>query len=357
MAGTIVQVFARVKDVGKLSVKPVKNRKVVAVYEYFSNPRASPVLDFVVTGVVAIYELSATMPLNTPNFCFSAVFTVLGLIGSTSNLLVVVPNAWHVANLCPSSFLVFWLCLFDSVAIVNSGLVSAFNIIAGEISYNADICRFHAVVSVFGSVSSILLCFGLTLFRYLIVVHQRDLPKYFTTFYFLGVVAFSAVVSLLPFMMGSQERIYILRPSNAHCAPDWSQRDVQSSILIWIYFSVATMTLCFIVYAYAAMAGTIVQVFAGIKSVGSTKAKPVSNRKRWLLSDKTDRVSSAEHATNSERTQEGSNTSFHISSQKNSLSRDAQRTMKLEKRQSDLIKQSVVVVVAFMIGWAPYLCS
>ncbi|KAI8832102.1 hypothetical protein BJ741DRAFT_615312 [Chytriomyces cf. hyalinus JEL632] len=30
--------------------------------------------------------------------------------------------------------------------------------------------------------------------------------------------------------------------------------------------------------------------------------------------------------------------------------------MKLEKRQRDLMKQSVVVVVAFMIGWAPYLC-
>ncbi|TPX62754.1 hypothetical protein CcCBS67573_g08810 [Chytriomyces confervae] len=297
------------------------------------------------------------MPLDSLTQSFSTVFTLVGIIGFTTNLLVIIPNIRHVANIAPSSFLVFWLCLFDIVAIVNGGFVSALNLATGDIRYDAKSCRFHAAVAMFGSISSILLCFGLTLFRYLIVVHQRDLPKNFTTFYVMGVVVFSAVVSLLPFMMGSQDQIYILRSSKAHCAPDWSQRDVQSSVLIWICFSIATMTLCFVVYAYAAMAATVVQVFAGVKTVGSAKSKPVKDRQSWVLTDKTERMSRTYQASYSAPTQEGSNTSSHISSPKSSLTGDAQNVMKLDKRQRDLMKQSIVVVVAFMIGWTPYLCS
>ncbi|KAI8845005.1 hypothetical protein BJ741DRAFT_136048 [Chytriomyces cf. hyalinus JEL632] len=158
-------------------------------------------------------------------------------------------------------------------------------------------------------------------------------------------------------MMGSQERIYILRPSNAHCAPDWSQHDVQSSVMIWICFSVATMTLCFVVYAYSAMGGTVVQVFASVKNVARAKSKPVKKRKNWLLTDKIERTSSTDQASHSVPLQDGSNTSSHVSSPKSSLAGDAQNAMKLDKRQRDLMKQSIVVVVAFKIGWTPYLCS
>ncbi|KAI8845002.1 hypothetical protein BJ741DRAFT_573085 [Chytriomyces cf. hyalinus JEL632] len=243
------------------------------------------------------------MPPNTLTLYLSVIFTVFGLIGSALNLLVVIPNVSHIANLAPSWFLVFWW-------------ISTLNLVAGEISCNTEACRFHAVVTVFGRISSILLCFGLTLFRYLIVVHQRDVPKNFTAFYFLGVVIFSAVVSLLPFMTGSNESTFCdqarltARLTGANETCKCCQHDT--------------------VLSYAAMAGTIVQVFHTVKNVASAK---------------------------SQLTQEGSNTSSHISSQKNSLSRVAQHTIKLEKRQNGIMKQSAVIVVAFMIGWTTYLCS
>ncbi|KAJ3224206.1 hypothetical protein HDU81_008700 [Chytriomyces hyalinus] len=298
---------------------------------------------------------SGTMPLDTLNLYFSASFVALGIIGATTNLLVVIPNVLHVTKLAPSSFLVFWLCLFDSIAITNSAIISVSNLVTGGANYDSASCRFHAAISVFGNISSILLCFGLTLFRYLIVVRQKELPKYFATSYLSGVVLIAALVSSLPFLMGSQEQTYNMRPCNGHCAPDWSKRDFKSSILIWTCFSVASITLCFVVYAYAAMAGTIVHVFANVKNVnGGISSKPVkTQRKPRFQSDKTERVSSADHTSISAETDDG--TSSHISGHKNSLARDAQHAMKLEKRQRGIMKQSIVVVGAFMIGWAPYL--
>ncbi|TPX62749.1 hypothetical protein CcCBS67573_g08812 [Chytriomyces confervae] len=296
------------------------------------------------------------MPLDTLNLCFSTVFALLGIIGSTANLLVVLPNVRYLTRIAPSSFLVFWLCLFDSVAVANSVVISLSNLASGEINFDADSCRLNAGVAVFGNISSILLCFGLTLFRYLIVVHQKDLPKNFATWFLLGVVFSATLVAVLPFIMGSQEHTYKMRPCNAHCAPDWSQRDIKSSILIWICFSIATITLCFVVYAYGAMAGTIVQVFTGVKNVGrgGGTSKPGKSRKIRQQTDKMERTSTVEQTTNSMLSNEG--TSSNMSSQKNSLSRDAQHTLKLEKRQRDIMMQSIVVVGAFMIGWAPYIC-
>ncbi|KAI8845003.1 hypothetical protein BJ741DRAFT_644510, partial [Chytriomyces cf. hyalinus JEL632] len=272
------------------------------------------------------------MPLDTLNLCFSTVFALLGIIGSTANLLVVLPNVRFLTKLAPSSFLVF----------------------CRDINFDVEACRFHAGVSVFGNISSILLCFGLTLFRYLIVVHQKDLPKNFATWYFLGVVFSATLVAIIPFIMGSQVQTYKMRPCNAHCAPDWSQRDVKSSILIWLCFSIATITLCFVVYAYAAMAGTIVTVFTGVKNVGGGTSKPDKRRKNRQQTDKIERISTVEKTSNSMLSDEG--TSSHMSSQKNNQSRDVQRTLKLEKRQRDIMMQSIVVVGAFMIGWGPYIC-
>ncbi|KAJ3224208.1 hypothetical protein HDU81_008702 [Chytriomyces hyalinus] len=119
--------------------------------------------------------------------------------------------------------------------------------------------------------------------------------------------------------------------------------------------TIGAVTLCFIVYAYAAMAGTIIQVFTRVKNVGEIRAKTVKNRKIRLLSEKTDPASSAEQSSDSAGTEE--ETTSHTSNQTNRNSRAAKNASKLDKRQNDIMKQSVVVVGAFMIGWVPYLCS
>ncbi|TPX62752.1 hypothetical protein CcCBS67573_g08809 [Chytriomyces confervae] len=295
------------------------------------------------------------MPLDALNLCFSTIGATVSGFGFITTLAAIIPNIQHIPKLAPSSFLVFWLCLFDCVTIVNTGLISVTNLVTGEVSGNSVLCQFRASVAVFGTISSLLLCFGLTLFRYLLVVHQKDLPRNFTTWYFMGVVVFSALVAVLPFMVGSQEQTYIMRPCNAHCALDWSQREVRSAILTWICFGIGAVTLCFIVYAYAAMAGTIIQVFTSVKNVGRPSVKPDKNRKGRLETDKTERMSNAGQTSDSAGTEDG--TSSHISNQKNRHSRDAKSALNLDKRQRDIMKQSVAVVAAFMIGWTPYICS
>ncbi|KAJ3248961.1 hypothetical protein HDU77_007915 [Chytriomyces hyalinus] len=294
------------------------------------------------------------MPLDALNLCFSTIGAIVSVAGFIATLAAIIPNMQHIPKLAPSSFLVFWLCLFDCVTIANSGLISVTNLVTGEVGGNSVLCQFRASVAVFGTISSLLLCFGLTLFRYLLVVHQKDLPRNFTTWYFMGVAVFSALVAVLPFMMGSQEQTYIMRPCNAHCALDWSHRDVRSAIMTCICFGIGAVTLCFIVYAYAAMAGTIIQVFTSVKNVGRPSVKPDKNRKSPLETDKTERMSSAGQTSDSAGTEDG--TSSHISNQKNRHSRDAKSALNLDKRQRDIMKQSVVVVAAFMIGWTPYIC-
>ncbi|KAI8845007.1 hypothetical protein BJ741DRAFT_644513 [Chytriomyces cf. hyalinus JEL632] len=273
------------------------------------------------------------MPLEGTDFWFSAVLTTLLLAGFVTNLLLVSPNVRHLAKIAPSSFLVFWLSSIDSIALLNTLLVAGVNLITGELVLDSVICQLHASVTVFASLASILLCFGLTLFRYLIVVYQVMLPRNFSLGYVVTIVSLASTVAALPFMMGSAEPFYIMLPSRVHCAPNWSLRSVQSSVVILFCFSVSSTTLCFIIYAYTAMVGRVVQVLAYTKGIASS-------------ADGNPDVKTGESAISVEigsiarisKTEKGAN----------------KETAEMEKLQRELMIQCIVVVGAFLMGWAPY---
>ncbi|KAJ3248963.1 hypothetical protein HDU77_007917 [Chytriomyces hyalinus] len=293
--------------------------------------------------------------LNIVNLWFSVIFTLVSSAGFISNLVIVIPNIYFLSKIAPSSFLVFWMCLFDSIAIANNLFITISNLVYGEISHNTTLCQIHAYFAVFGNISSILLCMGLTLFRYLIIVHQRDLPVNSTTWYFLGSVLITGTFSAAPFILNTRDT-FILRPSNIHCAFKWSEREFPAVILSFFCCITAVVTLGFIVYAYAAMMGKVLQVFQQVQDhtdttsggkkrvveVGTVETKSVSNG-----------VAALGNSANSLRLDESAGASVQSAKRK----ADKNMKAKMEKRQRELMMQSLVVVGAFMIGWMPYMSS
>ncbi|KAJ3244807.1 hypothetical protein HDU77_009738 [Chytriomyces hyalinus] len=296
--------------------------------------------------------------LNTVNLWFSVIFTLVSSAGFISNLMIVLPNIYYLSKIAPSSFLVFWMCLFDSIAIANNLFITVSNLVYGEASHDTTLCQMHAYFAVFGNISSILLCMGLTLFRYLIIVHQRDLPVNSTTWYILGSVLITGTISALPFIVNRRDT-FILRPSNIHCAFKWSEREFPGVILSYFCCITAVVTLGFIVYAYAAMMGKVLQVFQQVHDhtdttsggkkglavaveIGTVETKSASNA-----------VAALGNSANSLRLEESGGASVQTTRRK----ADKQMKAKMEKRQRELMMQSLVVVGAFMIGWMPYMST
>ncbi|KAJ3399444.1 hypothetical protein HDU80_007878 [Chytriomyces hyalinus] len=277
------------------------------------------------------------MPLEGTDFWFSAVLTILLLAGFVTNLLLVSPNVRHLGKIAPSSFLVFWLSSIDSIVLLNTLLIAGVSLVTGELVPDSVICQLHASVAVFASIASILLCFGLTLFRYLIVVHQVSLPRNFSLGYVVTIVALASTVAALPFMMGPAEPFYGMRPSRVHCAPNWSLRSVQSSIVILVCFSVASITLCFIIYAYTAMVGRVVQVLIYTKGIASSAVGNPEVKTGEFCSTSVEQGSIVQKS----KPEKGANN----------------ETAEMEKLQRELMIQSIVIVGAFLMGWTPYVIS
>ncbi|KAI8845008.1 hypothetical protein BJ741DRAFT_703430, partial [Chytriomyces cf. hyalinus JEL632] len=248
------------------------------------------------------------------------------------------------------------MCLFDSIAIANNLFITISNLVHGDVSHDTSLCQVHAYFAVFGNISSILLCMGLTLFRYLIIVHQRDVPVNSTTWYFLGSVLITGTISAVPFIVNTRDT-FILRPSNIHCAFKWSERQFPGVILSYFCCTTAVVTLGFIVYAYAAMMGKVLQVFqqvhdhtdttsggkkrlAAAVEIGTVETKSAGNG-----------VAAFGNSANSLRLEESAGASVQSTKKK----AESKMKAKMEKRQRELMMQSIVVVGAFMIGWMPYM--
>ncbi|KAJ3248962.1 hypothetical protein HDU77_007916 [Chytriomyces hyalinus] len=289
------------------------------------------------------------MPLDDVSRLTSIVGVVITCLNLPLNLMIVLPNVWYLSEIAPSSFLAFWLCLIDAISIINMGLISILTLANGEMDENPAICQLHATLTTFASLASILICFGLTLFRYLIVVKKRTLPRYFTSFYLLGVVVVAAVASTLPFMTQSADIYYTMRPSNAYCGPKWSLHDPRSLVLIITSLGVASITVVFIAYAYMAMVGKVMEVLTFTKDLASS-VELASQPKEWG-DGKTNEGSVAPKLLSSSHVD---TESVPTKSRKGDKAINKE-TAEMEKLQFELMRQSIVIVCAFIIGWAPYL--
>ncbi|KAI8838850.1 hypothetical protein BJ741DRAFT_600763 [Chytriomyces cf. hyalinus JEL632] len=286
------------------------------------------------------------MPVDKLHCWLYTVFTATAAIGLMLNSFIVVSNAPYVKKLPPSSFLIFWLCTFDTLAILNN-IIEPIHMLAHNTSeYNSRICQIHGAFAVTFNISSLQLCFGLTLFRYLVIVHQIQVPRVFPAVYTSCVAVISLAVGLLPFMLSSQGFTYDFGASNLYCAPDWTQQDTGSMLVTWLCFSIAVGTLLLLVYAYGAIFIVSARVVKEFQK--SLDGAAVDNTVQ--LNPCTVSASNLNWSRSFAPSKTAPVVAMNVSA-----GADAQKRAELDAQQSELMKQSLMMVTAFLLGWSPYL--
>ncbi|KAI8846011.1 hypothetical protein BJ741DRAFT_12437 [Chytriomyces cf. hyalinus JEL632] len=295
------------------------------------------------------------MALDHEIWWYSLLYSCTEATGVILNACIVILNAASVHKLSQSSFLLFWLCFCDLITAITGTMSAANNLIRDATPSESDDCSLKAAILVTAGMASLLLCSGLTFFRYITILKQRTLPPNFATIYLLCVGLVSLGVALLPFVMGSASWFYKLRQSKVYCSVDWSQRDWRSCIVSLSCGIICASTLGFIGYAYMGIYAEAARVFKGMEEhaagiPGSASPGCVEVVTDGILRDLEQNAgkSVGNAATVEEDAASVSNTLARATRIKAQRSED-------EKRQNALLKQSVIVVTAYIIGWSPYL--
>ncbi|KAJ3263435.1 hypothetical protein HDU77_010645 [Chytriomyces hyalinus] len=302
------------------------------------------------------------MALDHEMWWYSLLYSCTEAAGVILNACIVILNVASVHKLSQSSFLLFWLCFCDLITAITGTMSAANNLIRDATPTESDDCTLKAAVLVTAGMASLLLCSGLTFFRYITILKQRTLPPNFATLYLLFVGVVSLGVAILPFVMGSASWFYKLRPSKVYCSVDWSQRDWRSCVVSISCGMICASTLGFIGYAYTGIYAEAARVFKGMEEhapgipgsaspgcVEVVTEVSVKSRNGGLRDlEQNTAKSFGNAATVEEDALSVSNTLARATRMKAKRNED-------EKRQNALLKQSVIVVTAYVIGWSPYL--
>ncbi|KAI8834165.1 hypothetical protein BJ741DRAFT_244994 [Chytriomyces cf. hyalinus JEL632] len=256
------------------------------------------------------------------------------------NFLVTFPNLLHLHKLPPSSFLIVFLCLSDCLTSANVVAITATHLIRQTLEYDTTMCQIQGALIIFSAVLSMSLCAGLTLFRYLVIVGNMNITKQFTVVYFIGAIFFSIVVSIFPFLLGSQSESYVLQPTGVHCAIAWNSREPRTLAVAIIFPIIILSALCGIIYAYIRIYLTVSSDVAALRSSG------VASGKRF----KSNSAHTGSHTASFtvEIAQEEDKARFSLR-RNNASAVDPERA-----KQMSLLVQSIAVVGVFVLGWAPY---
>ncbi|KAJ3197846.1 hypothetical protein HDU82_001360, partial [Entophlyctis luteolus] len=111
-------------------------------------------------------------------------------------------------------------------------------------------CSIHGFIATFAAMTSLFLCLGITLFRYLVIVRHAKLKKMFPRYYLMAVVAIALLVTVPPFAMNRATTAYTLRPSHVYCVAAWYSKDY---IVVVGGGACLCVTLLFMGYAYVAI--------------------------------------------------------------------------------------------------------
>ncbi|KAJ3407549.1 hypothetical protein HDU80_008467 [Chytriomyces hyalinus] len=269
---------------------------------------------------------NSDMALDTLTNGFSIVFLVIGNVAILFNYTIVLLNLKHAQQLAPSSFIILWLCFFDGTSILSNVIVTVQHLLRNNVSDDALSIQVHGALIVFAQCSSLLLCFGLTFFRYLVIVQNMQLSRYFATIYTSSVAVLSCLIAGIPFFLGTQNESYILRPSTVYCSPDWSLRNSDDVLLTWACFAAVFLPTSFVVYAYVAIMSTVRQSVLEVKS------------SQMIIGD----------------TAGAAGTDMETSEAGITVGEKIRPRPKMELQQDNLLKQSIIIVCAFLIGWTPY---
>ncbi|KAI8845106.1 hypothetical protein BJ741DRAFT_659207 [Chytriomyces cf. hyalinus JEL632] len=308
------------------------------------------------------------MGLDTLDWQFSLIFSVVVSISALLNAYILISNAPHLHRLPPSSFLIYWLCTYDSLVVINDLMVSAANLIHGHTNhFPPDTCYLHGFLAMFGSLASLLLCLGLTLFRYLVIIKKTKIRRVWAYLYLVLISVVAALASAMPFILGSQTWTYEMRPSNVYCAVAWYRHDPRTSALVYSALTIVTLPLAFIGFVYYCIYREISNTFEAARSALSNNSGSVPVA-----------VDASQSVTEPDRKLPKSTLTVPVleipgtrTGQTGSLNRGgaysstgaAKASSRREKKteedllQDALLKQSIMIVSGFVAGWAPYVAG
>ncbi|KAJ3256039.1 hypothetical protein HDU77_003423 [Chytriomyces hyalinus] len=306
------------------------------------------------------------MGLNTLDWQFSLIFSVVVSISALLNSYILISNAPHLRRLPPSSFLIYWLCAYDSLVVINDLMVSAANLIHGNTNhFPPDTCYLHGFLAMFGSLASLLLCLGLTLFRYLVIIKKTKIRRVWAYLYLVLISAVAALASAMPFILGSQTWTYEMRPSNVYCAVAWYRHDPRTSALVYSALTIVTLPLAFIGYVYYCIYREISFIFEATRNALSNNSGsvPVAAADASQSVTEPDRklpkgslAVPVPEVPCTRKVRTGSLKRGGAYSSTGAVKTSSRREKKTEEDllQDALLKQSIMIVFGFAAGWAPY---
>ncbi|KAJ3192931.1 hypothetical protein HDU82_003006, partial [Entophlyctis luteolus] len=269
-------------------------------------------------------------------------------------------NITGIGHLPPSSFLIVWLCFFDGVIALNNLIVSTKSLISGKSEGDDPTnCSIHGFVTTFAAMTSVLLCFGITLFRYLAIVRRVNIKESHIG-YLIAIVIFALLFTVPPFPMNRGTVVYAVRPSQVHCAAAWYSKDY---IVVVGGGSCLSVTLVFMSYAYFA-------IFVKVREIlGKEMTRDLIGR--LLIPSKGFDVSDEVKFEDAKRVvpfqiQLPNELSKNCEVPTSGLQTDAAERGLLWKEQMrkqfdddcklqiQLLKQAVAIVLSFLCGWVPY---
>ncbi|KAI8616657.1 hypothetical protein BC830DRAFT_1217786, partial [Chytriomyces sp. MP71] len=279
---------------------------------------------------------------------YTAAFVGTAILGLALNSVIVASSFKRLLRLSSSTFLTYFLCLSDALISAADAAIGIGSLAFGHSLDSKTTCHLHAVIQILGGTSSLLLCLGLIIIRYLEIIQDYVITLRVAQIYTASVLCFAIFVVTLPFILNSAARTYTLHPSGVYCCTDWAAKDPSSLAVITMNLITILPPVLFITYAYMAIYLKFAKSVIIMKSVSmqlGVENAPFPKDRNYKTQDFT-----ATQSKCSEDLRPVLNASFSGKSHALSGSGVARAT----DEQVELLKQSVIIVSAFLIGWLPY---
>ncbi|KAJ3249942.1 hypothetical protein HDU77_007256 [Chytriomyces hyalinus] len=270
--------------------------------------------------------------MDVPETDLTVAFTATAAVAALLNLVVLVSSLLKLHKLTPSSFLQYSLCFCDGVVATADAVIGCSSLLkhlsldrAGTF-LGLRICSIHGTLQIFGGSSSLFLCLGLTIFRFMVICREAILTQRFAYFYVAATLSGSVLISTLPLMLGSAESTYAVQPSGVYCITEWTSKNAQAIPLVTINLTTLTPPIVFIGYAYTTIYFQFRNSYLELQKSTSSKA-----------------ISCETVASMSNSPADGKSSSL-----------EQMLLQTANEEQRALLVQSVVIVFAFLAGWLPY---
>ncbi|KAI9330634.1 hypothetical protein BDR26DRAFT_899735 [Obelidium mucronatum] len=286
-------------------------------------------------------------------------------VASTCNLLIVLSSSQRLKTLSPTSYLNYFLCFSDSIVATTEftiGLLSILQHSSSTASEPIIPCQIHAFLQVFPCSTSLLLCLGLTYFRYAVIITETHLTTSFARRYTLSCFALCILIASLPFLVGSYTETYTLQPSRLYCATAWYSRDLKTLGLIAVNIVTVLSPSVFIGFAYTRIYMKLRRSVVELRTSDTSCSKEGSGKRE--LSSSGGGVGAAGASETRLNLKESKQSLVEVSAaatvaggagNTTQTSRVSITTKRAEKEQRVLLHQSLVIVLSFLLGWLPYL--